>query len=149
MSELEAFSRISGDQDGLHVFARVHFFKAFEPLRQRSNAADDGIEIDLTRHDHRDHAFPNRPIMGETAGESDVLLDEGIEAELHRLRSPTDFDDLPGGPDRLHGCLQGHGDSGGVDHDVYAQSVSQLGNIVENVAVKRESAPMARAAYQP
>ena len=39
--------------------------------------------------------------MGEAARERDILLNERIEAELQRLRSPADFNNLPGRPDRL------------------------------------------------
>src|SRR3954452_4518110 len=103
------FGTASGCQHGLHVFARFHFFEALMPVGQVADPADDGIEIKLTGHDHGDNALPDRPVVRKTARESNVLLDQGVEAELHGLRPPAYFNDLSRRTNGLQRNLQSAG----------------------------------------
>src|SRR5579862_3365760 len=75
----------------------VHRVEATLPLIQRGNAIQDEIEIDLPAGKHRQHAFPDRPVMAVAALQRNGFLNQRIERKVAGLRSPADFGDLPPG----------------------------------------------------
>ena len=54
-------------QNGFDQITRLHAVEAALPLRQRRNAAQDGIEIQLAARQHPENLLPHRPIVAETA----------------------------------------------------------------------------------
>ena len=101
------------------------------------NVTDHRVELDLAGNDHRNDALPNRPVVREAAGESDVLLDERIETELYGLRPPSHLDDLTSGANCSQSHLQSDGSARAIDGDIDAEAVSHLSDVFEHAAIKR------------
>src|SRR5688572_11901880 len=76
-------------EDCFHDLPRVHFLERLMPRFERPHAAKNRPDIELTGCEQRQHAFPNGPVVTETALERDVLLHERVEGESKRLRPPT------------------------------------------------------------
>lgn len=115
-----------GFQDGFDEFAGLHAVEAALPFGQRSDAAEDGVHVELAGDEHAEDFFPHRPVVTEAAFERDGFLDEQVEREIAGLRAPAYLADLAIRADPFHRAAQGGAYAGGIDDDVDAVTVAAV-----------------------
>src|SRR5690606_4867765 len=117
---------LNGLQHALNDLSFVHFFKSLVPFRYWPYPADDRAHIKLSACKKTDDAFPDRPVVAETAFDRDIFQYDGIKAKPEWLWPPPYFGDVTIGTHQRHGDVQRDADAGGIDHTVRTQTVDFL-----------------------
>ena len=105
--------------------AFFHFAEGFFPFIQPIDATDHWVQIDLTRGEQPEHAFPSGIGVAKGTLQGDGLADQRIEAEIERLRSPADFCNATIGAHQLHRLFERTADARAVDDQIGAKAVAQ------------------------
>src|SRR5512134_3427696 len=141
------FLHLRRGQDGLDDLAPLHLLEAGLPVLKGEDTADERGDVERFRAEERDHPLPDRPVVAEAALQPDRLLDDRVEGEAERLRSPAHLRDVAGRPDELHRLAQRGRVARGVDDAVRTRPVALASPGPERLAAAAEAQAAVRARH--
>ena len=121
-SEVATYAQ-TGCRTDLTTSPRCIFSNASMPVGDRPDPADDRLDVQLSTGQQRNDAFPNGPVVAEAALQRHVLLNQRIEVETKRLRTPTDFGNPTRRSNQVDRNLERDADSRRIDDAVAAETI--------------------------